>query len=158
MKTILTTVSLLFFATLFAQQNNGELPEGKYAKFMLNQVSLAKVDGIYYYDLDGTGTKYFVNFSFGRNTFDLELVEKATGKIVWATYGIGIDLRVDKKKQSGSEMKFQMEKTAGNITTTYEVSFTTSGLLTASFSEVDNKTKNVIRTVLAQSKVKGGQP
>jgi hypothetical protein len=104
----MTIVSLLFLVTLFSQQSDGELPQGKYAKITLNQVSLVKVDGLYYYDLDGTGTKYFANLSFGRNTFDLELVERASRKIVWATYGIGVDLRVNKNKHSDNQMEFRM--------------------------------------------------
>lgn len=149
-----TVITILFSITAFfaSAQQNEELPEGKYANFTLDQVSLVQVDGINFFDIGGTKSKYYVNLSFGKNTFDLELREISNNKLAWAFFGTGrhLDLKVNQSKSNSVIAVFTLDQKEGDIKTSYEVSIMkASRSITASYNESKASDGKIIRSVIA---------
>jgi hypothetical protein len=135
-----------------AQQNSEELPEGKYGKFTLTEVTLAQVDGINHYDLDGKSKKYFMLFEFGKNTFNLQLIESETGATAWALWPKGLnDMKIDRKNSNSYTTIYTAKRKIVDKTESYEVRFLDRTII-VSYHETNDSDKKVIRAIMASGK------
>jgi hypothetical protein len=124
MRTMMLTLILSsILVNAVGQKAPDELPEGKYTKMTIRKRLSVKVDGISYYQGNDTTGKYYATLNFGRNTFDLEIRETNTNKIVWALYRLSkrTDFRLDKNASTSYDPIYRMEETNGNRVSKYEV-------------------------------------
>lgn len=143
---ICTFVFFITAVSVQAQNEVQELPVGKSKSLKLNKVSMVKVDQISHLDFKGV-SPYVINLDFGKNTMNIELYEKSTGNLLWATYGSKKTINfVTNTKKSNKDL-FVYEHTDDNpykpvkCTVTFHWKATGGVMVSFFYQELDPKTQ-----------------